>query len=49
MEDSTINLRHYVSVVSALCFKASQFAKECAENPDLGKYDKGSNDPVTDV
>ena len=49
MEGSTINLKHYVSVMSHLCLTASTFAKECAENPNLGKYDKGGNDPVTDV
>lgn len=49
MLDTTINLKHYVSVVSQLVFKAAQIVKECAENPELKKYDKGGNDPVTDV
>ena len=48
-QSSYLNLKHYVSVLAQLSFQAAQFAKECAENPDLGKYDKGGNDPVTDV
>ena len=46
MED-VINVAHYVSVVTHLTFKACQIAKECAENPNLKKYEKGYNDPVT--
>lgn len=38
-----------MSVVSHLSFKAALFAKEGAENPDLGKFEKGPNDPVTDT
>jgi len=44
-----LNLKHYVSVVTHLAFKASAIVKECAENPNLKKYEKGINDPVTDV
>jgi len=47
MEPETINLKHYVSVVTQLAFRASDIAKECAENPKLKKYQKGINDPVT--
>ena len=49
MENPTINLKHYVAIMTHLCFKASLFAKECAENPNLGKYEKAADDPVTDV
>jgi hypothetical protein len=38
-----------VSVVTHLAFKAAAIVKECAENPNLQKYEKGYNDPVTDV
>jgi hypothetical protein len=48
MEES-IKLRDYLSVVADLTFKACQIAKECAENPNLKKYEKGVNDPVTEV
>jgi len=47
MESETINLKHYVSVVTQLAFRAADIAKECAENPKLKKYQKGINDPVT--
>lgn len=49
MQDSTINLKHYVSVVSYLLFESAKIVKECAENPTLKKFDKGVNDPVTEV
>ena len=49
MENPTINLKHYVAVMTHLCFRSSLFAKECAENPNLGKYEKAADDPVTDV
>lgn len=49
MQDSTINLKHYVSVVSYLLFESAKIVKECAENPNLKKFDKGVNDPVTEV
>jgi hypothetical protein len=48
MEES-ISLRDYISVVTQLAFKACQVAKECAEDPKLKKYEKGINDPVTEV
>ena len=38
-----------MAVVGHLSFKAAIFAKECAENPNLGKYEKAADDPVTDV
>lgn len=49
MEGKTLNLKHYVSVVTQLVFRAAAIAKECAENPDLKKYEKAVNDPVTEV
>ena len=49
MEQDKLNLTHYVSVLSHLTFRACEIAKECAENPLLKKYEKGVNDPVTEV
>ena len=42
-------MKHFVALVGHLSMKAAFFAKECAENPNLGKYEKGVDDPVTDV
>lgn len=44
-----MNLKHYVSVVSCLAFKCAHIVKDCSENPNLKKYNKGVDDPVTDV
>jgi hypothetical protein len=44
-----LRVSDFISISTQLVFSASQIIKEGSENAGLGKYEKGHDDPVTEV
>ena len=48
-EQTMLKMGEFISVASQLAYSACEIIKEASQNKDLKKYNKGFNDPVTEV